>query len=721
MDQRIPRARWIAVWCLAVLWIGLIVGRLSYLQLYRYSDYLGRAQRQQQHMVEVNPERGTIYDRRGRELAVSIPMDDLVADPGDVKDAAMVARLLSRVIEVPAEEIERKLNDASEIFPLARKLTPEQAARVGDLNLRGIYTQKENHRVYPQHDLAAHVLGFVDVDEHGLGGIELELDKMIRGRPGHILVQSDARRRWFDRSEVPGIPGTPVTLTIDETIQYIAEKELARAIAETHAQNGVIVVQDPNTGELLAVANWPTFDPNDAGKFPDESRIDRAVASAYEPGSTFKVITLGGAIEDGVVKPTDMVDCQMGSIVVAGRLIHDHKPFGVISVQHVLEVSSDVGAIKVALRQGEPRFFQTIRRFHFGELTGIELPGENRGLFRRLEDWTPSSIGSLAMGQEISVTPVQMVSAISAIANGGTVFRPRVVKSMGKRSGALENVSYQKPLPTQGFDADTSASVREMMEGVILNEHGTGKTARITGYTAGGKSGTAQKIDPTTGRYSRNEYVASFTGFAPLNDPAVTILVALDSPVGAHLGGEVAGPVFKRVAEQVLPYMDVGHDVPPGSEPGDAIMPAKAPRKTPAKDLQAAKKRESNGASIPTPPTGARFPLAPQNAGNMTTVEFGGDAGIAVPSFAGATVRGVTEACVKLGLTPILVGNGVAVEQTPEAGARIARGGRVTVRFERTNSGGVSGNASGSDSGYAPGRSGGAAGTSTGSTAGPTN
>jgi cell division protein FtsI (penicillin-binding protein 3) len=719
MDQRIPRARWIAVWCLAVLWIGLIVGRLSYLQLYRYSDYLGRAQRQQQHMVEVNPERGTVYDRRGRELAVSIPMDDLVADPGDVKDAAMVARLLSRVIKVPAEEIERKLNDASEIFPLARKLTPEQATRVGDLNLRGIYTQKENHRVYPQHDLAAHVLGFVDVDEHGLGGIELELDKMIRGRPGHILVQSDARRRWFDRSEVPGLPGTPVTLTIDETIQYIAEKELARAIADTHAQSGVIVVQDPNTGELLAVANWPTFDPNDAGKFSDESRIDRAVASAYEPGSTFKVITLGGAIEDGVIKPTDMLDCQMGSIVVAGRLIHDHKPYGVISVQHVLEVSSDVGAIKVALRQGEPRFFQTIRRFHFGELTGIELPGENRGLFRRLEDWTPSSIGSLAMGQEISVTPIQMVSAISAIANGGTVYRPRVVKSMGKRSGALENVSYQKPQPTQGFDSDTAATMRELMEDVILN--GTGKPARIAGYTDGGKSGTAQKIDPTTGRYSLHDYVASFTGFAPLNDPAVTILVALDSPVGAHLGGDVAGPVFKRVAEQVLPYMDVAHDVPPGSEPGDAIMAAKAPRKPPAKDLLAAKKRESNMAGVRANSTGAQFPLAPQNAGNMTTVEFGGDAGIVVPPFAGATVRGVTEACVKLGLTPILVGNGVAVEQTPEAGARIARGGHVTVRFERTNSGGASGNVSGSDSGNAPGSRGGAAGSSTAGSAGPTN
>jgi cell division protein FtsI (penicillin-binding protein 3) len=710
MNQRIPRARWIAVWCLAVLWVCLIVGRLSYLQIYCYSEYLDRAHKQQQHMVEVNPERGTIYDRRGRELAVSLPMDDLVADPGEVNDPAMVSRLLSRVIDVPAEEIEKKLNDAKEIFPLARKLTPEQAARVLDLNLRGIYTQKENHRVYPQHDLAAHVLGFVDPDEHGLGGIELTLDKLIRGRPGHILVQSDARRRWYDRSEVPGLPGTPVTLTIDQTIQYIAEKELARAITETHARNGVIVVQDPNSGELLAVANWPTFDPNDPGKYPDESRTDRAVMSAYEPGSTFKLITLGGAIEDGVVKPTDMVDCQEGSITVAGRLIHDHMPFGVISVQHVLEVSSDVGAIKVALRMGEPKFYDIIRRFHFGELSGIELPGENRGLFRRMEDWTPSSIGSLAMGQEISVTPIQMVSAVSAIANGGTVYRPRVVKSLGTRGGKLESVSFQKPAGTRGFDSDTAAAVREMMDGVIHNPGGTGKPAGLSGYTDGGKSGTAQKIDPTTGRYSKNEYVASFTGFAPLNDPAVTILIALDSPVGAHLGGEVAGPVFKRVAEQVLPYLDVPHDVPPGALASEAVVRAKAPRKAADKEsLASVRKHGSYPGIVP-----ADAPGAAQSSENTTTVELGGDAGIAVPSFAGATVRSVTEACVKLGLTPILIGNGVAVDQEPEAGVRIARGGRVTVRFERSSSGGVSSaNPPGSGPQSTPG--------SSGRTAGPTN
>jgi cell division protein FtsI (penicillin-binding protein 3) len=371
----------------------------------------------------------------------------------------------------------------------------------------------------------------------------------------------------------------------------------------------------------------------------------------------------------------------------------------------------------VALRQGEPRFYQTIRRFHFGELTGIELPGENRGLFRRLEDWTPSSIGSLAMGQEISVTPIQMVTAISAIANGGTVYRPRVVKSMGTRSAVLENVSYQRPAPTEGLDADTSALVREMMEGVILNEHGTGKSARINGYTAGGKSGTAQEIDPATGRYSKNEYDASFAGFAPLNDPAVTILVVLDSPVGPHLGGEVAGPVFKRVAEQVLPYLDVAHDVPPGAEPGDAIMAAKTARKPGEKDQPVAKKRGSDAASMPAIVAGAPLPPAPQSAGT-TTVEFGGDAGIAVPSFAGATVRSVTEACVKLGLTPILIGNGVAVEQAPEAGSRIARGGRVTVRFERSNSGAESGNSPGANPGNAPGNISGTAGASIGTSTG---
>ena len=347
-----------------------------------------------------------------------------------------------------------------------------------------------------------------------------------------------------------------------------------RAIEETHAKAGTVVVQDPNSGELLAVANWPVFDPNDAGDYAAEARMDRAVSAAYEPGSTFKVITLTGAIENGVATPNDLVDCQMGQILVAGRLIHDWNTFGVLSVREILEHSSDVGAIKVALRLGAPRFYDTIRAFGIGQPTGIELPGENRGLLRPLENWSASSIGSLAMGQEVSVTPIQIISAISAVANGGTLYRPHIVREIdGGQPGALRAVS--RASASDGWQ--TAATMREMMEGVVLE--GTGKPAQLDGYTAAGKSGTAQKIDPATGRYSATQYNSSFVGFAPVNNPVISILVVLDSPVGAHHGGEVGGPVFKRVAEQVLAYRDVPHDVPAPSDIETAKNLQGAPRR----------------------------------------------------------------------------------------------------------------------------------------------
>jgi cell division protein FtsI (penicillin-binding protein 3) len=661
MEQRNPRLRWLVVWVLAVVWIAVVIGRLSYLQLFSYGEYLAKAQRQQQRIFEISPMRGPIYDRNGRELAVSLPLDSVFGDPAEIADVDAVSALLSRVLDVYPDDLADKLRQAKTPVRLARKLSPETVQRITDMNLKGVFFQKENRRVYPQRELAASVLGYVDVDEKGIGGIEYSLDKQIRGRPGKMMVMADGHRRWYDRQESAADPGASVTLTIDETIQYIAEKEPAKAIEDTHAKAGTVVVQDPNSGELLAVANWPVFDPNDAGSFSPESRIDRAVASAYEPGSTFKVLTLTGAIQNGVASPDELVDCQMGQIMVSGRLIHDWKKFGVLSVKEVLEHSSDVGAIKIALRLGAPRFYDEIRGFGIGQPTGIELPGENRGLLRPLENWTPSSIGSLAMGQEVSVTPIQIVSAISAVANGGTLYQPHIVKEIdGGEPGALK----PQPGPQQATDARTAATVREMMEGVVLE--GTGKPARLDGYTAAGKSGTAQKIDPATGRYSATQYNSSFVGFAPVNDPAISILVVLDSPVGAHHGGEVGGPVFKRIAEQVLAYRDEPHDVPAPSD----VETAKNQKSSRPADRHDAAKESAE----------ARF----QAAAAKTIVIGDTDAPlVVVPSLTGQSVRGVTEQCMKLGLTPSLIGSGVAVEQVPAAGTQAMRGTQVTVRFGR--------------------------------------
>ena len=682
MEQRNARLRWLIVWGVAAIWMGAVLARLGYLQLFCYSDYFAKAQHQQQRTYEISPMRGDIFDRKGRQLAISIPMDSVFADPAEIKEPDMVARLLSRVLDVPAEDLEAKIRDSAKPVRLAKKLSADMVERIDEMNLKGVFFQKENRRVYPQHEFLSHVLGWVDVDEKGMGGIEQELDKLIRGRPGRVMVMADGKRQFYDRNEASADPGASVVLTIDESIQYIAEKELAIAMAETHSKSGTVVVQDPSNGALLAVANWPTFDPNDPGKFPVEKRQDLAIAAAYEPGSTFKTITMTSAIENHVTNPDVMVDCQMGSILVAGRLIHDWHPFGVLSVRDVLAHSSDVGTIKVALNLGAPRFYETMRKFGIGQPTGIELPGENHGKLRTLDNWTASSIGSVAIGQEVSVTPVQIISAISAIANGGTLYRSHVVQEI-RGSGSADLPLPKRPEPTEVTDAKTAATVREMMENVILK--GTGTPARLNGYTAAGKSGTAQKIDTNTGRYSPNQYVASFVGFAPVNEPAVTILVMLDSPEGAHHGGEVGGPVFKRVAERVLAYLDVPHDVPVESdsefakknkssaEPDDSVV---------QNDLRTAdRKTQQEQATFQNVVSKSTASRASTGTTDAPTTVISEEDSVDVPDLTGKTVRGVTESCSRLGLIPELIGSGVAVEQTPDPGTRVQRGSSVTVRF----------------------------------------
>lgn len=670
MPQRNLRIRWLVVWVVAVAWMVLVLARLSYLQLFRYGEYFARAQRQQERIFEISPNRGTIYDRNSHELAVSLPMDSVFADPAEITDPEMVAQLLSRLLKTSADDLETKIRAAHTPVRLARKLSPDTVQRIDNMNLKGVFFQKENRRVYPQHDLAASVIGYVDVDEKGLGGIEYSLDKEIRGRPGKMMVMADGRRRWYDRREDAAETGSSVVLTIDQTIQYIAEKELARAIQETHAIHGIVVIQNPNNGELLAIANWPTFDPNNAGTYPADSRMDRAVSAAYEPGSIFKPLTMTGAIENGVVTPDELIDCQMGQILVAGRVIHDWHKFGILTVRQVLENSSEVGTIKVALLLGAPRFYNVIRGFGMGQLTGIALPGENPGLFRPLDDWSGNSIASIATGQEVSVTPIQIISAISAIANGGILYKPRVVKEV---RGGIQPFTLAGNDPTRVTDQKTAATVREMMEGVVLD--GTGRKAQLDGYTVAGKTGTAQKINPVTGRYSRKDYYSSFVGFAPVNNPAVTILVTLDSPTeGSHEGGMAAAPVWQRIAQQVLAYLDVPHDVP-----------------TPS-DLETAKNsRRSNAPSAPGSANSqtmeARFEAAIERNGRHAprTVAFGTPDSVTVPDVTGQSVRDVTENCTHLGLVPTLIGNGIALQQFPAAGTSVLRGSQVTVRFGRPN------------------------------------
>jgi cell division protein FtsI/penicillin-binding protein 2 len=660
MKQRNRRLRWLVVWGLAVVWLAVVVVRLSYLQLFRYSEYLSKAERQQERIFEISPMRGTIYDSKGRELAVSLPMDSVFADPAEISDVDMVGQLLSRVLNVSADDLTNRIREAHTPVRLARKLSPATVQRISDMNLRGVFFQKENRRVYPQRDLAAAVIGYVDVDEKGIGGIEQSLDKEIRGRPGRVLVMADGHRRWYDRTESAADPGDSVTLTVDQTIQYIAEKELAAAIEKTHAKHGIVVVQNPNNGNLLAVANWPAFDPNDPGAYPADDREDRAVTAAYEPGSIFKPLTMTGAIEHGVVTPNDLIDCQMGKILVAGRVIHDWHPFGTLTVRQVLAHSSEVGTIKVALRLGAPRFYDAIRAFGIGEPTGIDLPGESRGLLAPLRDWSGESIAAIATGQEVGVTAVQIISAISAIANGGILYRPRIVQEVRGASGPVR--LHAAEVPRRVTDERSAAEVRGMMEDVMME--GTGKSLQLDGYTSGGKTGTAQKIDPATGRYSRTNYIASFVGFAPVNDPAVTVLVSIDSPVGQHFGDEVAGPVFKRIMQQVLAYLDVPHDVP---APSEMEMARDSHSKRPTHPQATASEARFEAA------------ISSGSSGSAQTAEFGDDAAVMVPNLAGQTIRGVMQSCSRVGLMPSIIGDGIALKQFPDAGSQVTRGSRVTV------------------------------------------
>ena len=675
MGWRSPQGRSLQVAAVTAIWIGLTLGRLSYLQLLRYSEYSTRAQHQQRVTVEVGAKRAEIFDRNLRTLAMSVQLDSCFAVPAEIADPEMVARLLSRVLEVPAEEVAARLASSHSFVWIARKLPPEKAGRIAALNLRGIYFQKEGGRFYPKRGLAAHVLGYVDIDEKGLGGVEYSLDENIRSKPGKLLVLADARRRRYDSTDKAPAAGTSVVLTLDENIQYIAEKELNRAIAETNAQSGTVIVENPSNGELLAVANWPSFNPNVAKDSTPQSRMDRAASALYEPGSVFKIVTVSAALDQEITHPDEMIDCQNGAIYIAGHRIRDHKPFGLLTVSQVLANSSDVGAIKIGLRLGAPKFYEYIRAFGFGQPTGVDLPGEGRGMLRRVENWTPVSTGSISMGQEIGVTPLQLITAMSAIANGGVILRPHVV--LGLRRGT-QMAEPPQPQPRRVIRPTTAATMRHLLEGVVLT--GTGKLARLDGYTAAGKTGTAQKYDPATGRYSTSQLVASFVGLAPINTPAITVLVTLDSAVGLHQGGQIAAPVFQRVTQQVLAYLNVPHDIPVAARKNRVGDP-----QSPEASLNDVTdfNPEQTDESVSPPDLSAAVAQEPTPGNPAPAVEFAEGEGILVPAFEGKGVREVTEECTKLGLNPVLIGTGIATEQSPGAGATIRRGSRITVQFTR--------------------------------------
>ncbi len=701
-----------------LFWCLVICARLVYLQIFRYGDFEQRAHHQQQRTTEVDAPRGVVYDRAGRELAMSIAVDSVFAVPSDIPDLAGTISLISKITKSDPREILAKCKASKTFCWVARKTDAETSQRIRSLNLRGIYFQKESKRFYPKNDVAAQVLGYVGMDDEGLSGIEREYNDQLSGKPGRMVISVDARRKWFGSVEKQPVPGENVVLTIDQQIQYIAEHELAAAMEQTHAEAGTVIVQNPHTGEILALANSPTFNPNSAREIKPGSLKNHAVSDVYEPGSTFKLVTLSAALDQKLTRPDEVFDCQMGSIVINGRRIHDWHPFGMLSVADILAHSSDVGAIKVALRLGDERLYKYIHAYGFGQQTGIELPGETRGLAKPLSRWSKVSIGAISMGQEIGVSPIQLASMVSTIANDGVWLPARIVAATTEPKGTPQTIAFHPGEGRRVISTVTAAEMKQMMQGVVLR--GTGKKAILEGYSSAGKTGTAQKIDPATGTYSRTKYIASFAGFAPVNNPAVTIVAILDSPIGGHHGGEVGAPIFHRVAQQVLEYLHTPHDVelPPSrqlllaqqkiqeqdleegspdhlGEPlnvaeaggNESQPPDPSPEIKPAPEdsqvVQAAIRqqeiRSAAGKPLESPPGESSVPT-PTSGTVVLDVEQGG---IVVPSFIGKTVRSAIEVAEESGLELNAVGSGVGHEQSPPPGAHVAAGTAILVRFER--------------------------------------
>jgi cell division protein FtsI (penicillin-binding protein 3) len=739
----VRRLRFLVLAGMLALWMCLIAGKLVLLQVFEHHHYMVEAEHQQMRTFEVAPRRGVLYDRNLHELATTMMVDSVYAVPSELHDNAghdnkeQAAEILSEIVHqdgdpfTTRERIEARINASRNFAWIARKLDPETAERVRQMQLKGIYFQKEFKRFYPDNELAAGVLGYVGTDDTGLSGLELQFDDEMHGVPGQMLTMADARRHTLASTERDPEPGEDLVLTIDQNIQFIAERALDEELARDHAIRGTAVVMDPHTGEVLALAMRPTFNPNDVRHVDKELLTNPAVSNIYEPGSTFKLVTYSAALDSAGVKPDDIVDCQGGSINLYGRIIHDDKSdigIGKVTVQRALERSSDVGAVKMALKVGNEKFYDYMRGFGFGQRTGIELPYETHGLLRAPHQWSATSIGSLAIGQEVGVTPVQLAAMVSAIANGGTYLPPHILA--GQKSivnGKLRALPLKpgdgvpNPLPDGAhrvISEMTSAQMRKMMEGIVLN--GTGKEAALNGYSSGGKTGTAQKIDIVTHTYSKTKHVASFAGVAPISNPAITVAVVIDSPQGAsYYGGAVSAPVFAQIAQQTLEYLGVPYDRevrPVKSKP----IPTQIAEETPAErvgdqnalfagisDLPkddpiraAAEHKDSTDSDIATA-SGPSMKASPATSTSATLVQASAvrvNAGqpvaatsahpvsagmVLAPALIGKPVRAAMETLMAQGLHLQALGSGVARAQSPPPGTPLAPGAQVLVRFSR--------------------------------------
>ncbi len=624
------------------------------LQILEHEEMVKKADRQHQRTVPLTPGRGTIMDRNGNKLAVSLEMDSCYAEPRHIQDLDGTAAVLSTFLNSSKQELLKKMKGSKNFVWLERRLTPEKAARIKNLKLRGIGFAPETKRFYPNFEAAAHVIGFTGLDPAGLEGVERKYDATILGNTGFLVTERDALGRNIAIKETiikNSSPGKNLVLTLDMTIQHIVEKELAKAVIESKAKNGMAVVMESDTGKILALANYPTFNPNSFAQYTQVQLRNRVVADSFEPGSTFKVFVIAAALEEKLVKPTDMYNCENGVYRIAGRTIHDDHPHPRLSVSDVIKYSSNIGAAKIGFKLGEQRLGRYLHNFGFGERSGIDLPGESSGsLKKRLYG---IDLATTSFGQGVSISTIQLAGAVSSIANGGTLMKPYLVERILDDNG--QEVQKFEPQPLRRvISPETAQNLARMMESVT-GEGGTGTKAAIEGYRVAGKTGTAQKVDPLTRTYSPSKRIGSFVGFVPADKPKLTIAVIIDEPQGVKYGGVVAAPAFRGIALNSLAYLRI-------------VPKVEAAKKNKPMDVKAGQTQNPETVSQET-----------MSEGEALATPASGEA--VMPDFRGMSMRRVLQVMEKRNLNIRLVGSGRALEQSPPPGHAIRGSGEVWVKF----------------------------------------
>jgi cell division protein FtsI/penicillin-binding protein 2 len=533
--------------------------RLLYVQIIRHAFLSELADRQHKIFVKLEPRRGNIYDRLGRVLAIYLDAASFYAVPKEINDKRGTANILAKNLNLNKEELLRRFNKNNNFAWIKRKLDSKLAKKVKGLNVKGVYSINEDKRFYPGGKLACHALGITGIDNTGLEGIELYYDKELNGEYGWRYTERDAKQREivsFEKGVLPARDGDSLVLTIDEVIQHIIEKEIENIVTSYRPGSVSIVALEPATGEILGIANYPQFDPNDTSKLNRDFVRNRAIADAFEPGSIFKIVTASAALEEGTVDFDSEFFCENGAYRIGSRTLRDHKPHGNLTFREVIEESSNIGTAKVADKLGKERLYAYIKRFNFGKPTGIDLPGEASGIMREARTWSYVDMTTIPMGQGIAVTALQMASAVSTIANKGILMRPYILKEVLDEEGVP--IRENRPrIVRRVISKKTSDKAKELLKGVI--EEGTGKPARLDNFIACGKTGTAQKVKPEGGYYEK-KYISSFIGFAPYDNPAVSLVISVDEPRGKHFGSQVAAPAFKNIMEKIFSYMEIEGD-----------------------------------------------------------------------------------------------------------------------------------------------------------------